>query len=98
MKYATESWTTTAELVSELEAPGTIIGSIIGTPVYASVTIPAVGSQDPIFAAILAVISLGFFLPGASGWRAARSSTWSVPTLMFPPSTQLISRREGPDG
>lgn len=63
MKYATVSLDDNGRTVGELEALGTI-GSIIGTFLPTFVTIPAVGTARTflIFAAILAVISLGFFM------------------------------------
>ena len=77
MKYATESLDDNGRTVGELEALGTI-GSIIGTFLPTFVTIPAVGTARTflIFAAILAVISLGFFI-SRKKW-VARSAVIAV--------------------
>ena len=63
MKYATETLSDNGKTVGELEALGTI-GSIIGTFLPTFVTIPTVGTARTflIFAAILAVISLIYFI------------------------------------
>lgn len=63
MKYATESLDDNGRTVGELEALGTI-GSIIGTFMPTFVTIPTVGTARTflIFAAILALLSLIFFI------------------------------------
>ena len=86
MKYATESLDDNGRTVGELEALGTI-GSIIGTFLPTFVTIPAVGTARTflIFAAILAVISLGFFI-SRKKW-VARSAVIAVviTALMFMP-------------
>ena len=86
MKYATESLDDNGRTVGELEALGTI-GSIIGTFLPTFVTIPAVGTARTflIFAAILAVISLGFFI-SRKKW-IARSAVIAVviTALMFMP-------------
>ncbi len=86
MKYATESLDDNGRTVGELEALGTI-GSIIGTFLPTFVTIPAVGTARTflIFAAILAVISLGFFITRRK-W-VARSAVIAlvITALMFLP-------------
>ena len=63
MKFATESLDSNGKIVGELEAVGTI-GSIIGTFLPTFVTIPTVGTDKTflIFAAVLALICLTFFL------------------------------------
>ena len=86
MKYATESLDDNGRTVGELEALGTI-GSIIGTFLPTFVTIPAVGTARTflIFAAILAVISLGFFATRKK-WVARSAVVAAVITgLMFVP-------------
>ena len=86
MKYATESLDDNGRTVGELEALGTI-GSIIGTFLPTFVTIPAVGTARTflIFAAILAVISLGFFV-SRKKWIARSAVLAAVITaLVFMP-------------
>jgi len=63
MKYATKSLKDNGKILGELEAFGTI-GSIIGTFLPTFVTIPTVGTAATflIFAAILACLSLAYFL------------------------------------
>lgn len=68
MKYATDSLDDNGRTVGELEALGTI-GSIIGTFTPTFITIPALGTSRTflLFAAILAVISLAYFIGSAGG-------------------------------
>lgn len=63
MKYATKSLEDNGKILGELEAFGTI-GSILGTFLPTFVTIPAVGTGTTflIFAGILALISLAYFI------------------------------------
>lgn len=63
MKYATKSLDDNGKILGELEAFGTI-GSILGTFLPTFVTIPTVGTGTTflIFAGILAVISLAYFI------------------------------------
>ena len=85
-KRQTVSLDDNGRTVGELEALGTI-GSIIGTFLPTFVTIPAVGTARTflIFAAILAVISLGFFITRRK-W-VARSAVIAlvITALMFLP-------------
>ncbi|MEG1633527.1 MAG: fused MFS/spermidine synthase [Oscillospiraceae bacterium] len=73
MKYATVNLSDNGRTVGELEALGTI-GSIIGTFLPTFVTIPTVGTARTflIFAAILAAISLIFFI--SRGKKIARTA------------------------
>ena len=86
MKYTTDSLDDNGKTLGELEALNTI-GSIIGTFLPTFVTIPAVGTARTflIFAAILAVISLAFFI-SRKRW-IARSAVCAVviTALIFTP-------------
>lgn len=63
MKFATKSLDSNGKIVGELEAVGTV-GSILGTFLPTFVTIPTVGTAKTflIFASVLALICLAFFL------------------------------------
>lgn len=98
MKYTTESLNDNGKTLGELEALNTI-GSIIGTFLPTFVTIPAVGTARTflIFAAILAIISLAFFI-SQKRW-IARSAVCAViiTALIFAPANYSFAFWEGDD-
>ena len=98
MKYTTESLNDNGKTLGELEALNTI-GSIIGTFLPTFVTIPAVGTARTflIFAAILAIISLAFFI-SQKRWMA-RSAVCAViiTALIFAPANYSFAFWEGDD-
>ena len=98
MKYTTDSLDDNGKTLGELEALNTI-GSIIGTFLPTFVTIPAVGTARTflIFAAILAVISLAFFV-SQRRW-IARSAVCAViiTALVFAPANYSFAFWEGGD-
>lgn len=86
MKYATVSLKDNGKTVGELEALGTI-GSIIGTFLPTFVTIPLVGTADTflIFAAVLSVLSLIYFISkGIHRVRGAVVTACIVILLILP--------------
>ena len=98
MKYTTDSLDDNGKTLGELEALNTI-GSIIGTFLPTFVTIPAVGTARTflIFAAILAVISLAFFI-SRKRW-IARSAVCAVviTALIFTPMNYSFAFWAGDD-
>ena len=98
MKYTTDSLDDNGKTLGELEALNTI-GSIIGTFLPTFVTIPAVGTARTflIFAAILAVISLAFFI-SRHKW-IARSAVCAVviTALIFTPMNYSFAFWGGDD-
>lgn len=98
MKYTTESLDDNGKTLGELEALNTI-GSIIGTFLPTFVTIPAVGTARTflIFAAILAIISLAFFI-SQKRW-IARGAVCAViiTALIFTPFNYSFAFWEGDD-
>lgn len=86
MKYTTDSLDDNGKTLGELEALNTI-GSIIGTFLPTFVTIPAVGTARTflIFAAILAVISLTFFISRHKWIGRSAACAAVITVLIFTP-------------
>ncbi len=86
MKYATQSLDDNGRTVGELEALGTI-GSIIGTFLPTFVTIPAVGTAKTflIFAAVLALISVIFFISQKKWLLRSGAAALVITALCFTP-------------
>lgn len=86
MKYATKSLEDNGKTVGELEALGTI-GSIIGTFLPTFVTIPTVGTAATflIFAAILAVLSLAFFIKSRKNIVKSAVAIGIIVVMLFLP-------------
>ncbi len=98
MKYTTESLDDNGKTLGELEALNTI-GSIIGTFLPTFVTIPAVGTARTflIFAAILAVISLAFFVSQRKWTARAAVCALAITGLVFTPFNYSFAFWEGED-
>ena len=86
IKYATTSLEDNGKVVGMLEACGTI-GSILGTFLPTFVTIPDFGTAVTfyIFAAILALLALLFFMARGKGRAAAAATTAIIAALIFIP-------------
>ena len=98
MKYTTESLDDNGKTLGELEALNTI-GSIIGTFLPTFVTIPAVGTARTflIFAAILALISLAFFISRRKWIARSAVCAVTISALVFTPFTYSFAFWEGDD-
>ena len=98
MKYTTESLDDNGKTLGELEALNTI-GSIIGTFLPTFVTIPAVGTARTflIFAAILAVISLAFFISRRRWIGRGAACALVITALVFAPMNYSFAFWEGDD-
>ena len=98
MKYTTESLDDNGKTLGELEALNTI-GSIIGTFLPTFVTIPAVGTARTflIFAAILAVISLAFFISRHRWIGRSAVCAAIICALVFAPMNYSFAFWEGDD-
>ena len=86
IKYATTSLSDNGQVVGMLEACGTI-GSILGTFLPTFVTIPDFGTAITfyIFAAILAILALLFFIARGKGRAPAAAVTAIIAALIFIP-------------
>ena len=98
MKYTTESLDDNGKTLGELEALKTI-GSIIGTFLPTFVTIPAGGRARTflIFAAILAVISLAFFISRHRWIGRSAVCAAVICALVFAPMNYSFAFWEGDD-